>query len=590
MIEIVCPNCQTKGKVPNAASGKKTQCARCAIVFRVPSLDPRPAARKAEPQPEEPLPAREASPSRRDSPPSPRKRRERARLRDDHEEVDHDDEPTDGQSFGKILLGVIALAAAIVTVIALQKIWLKLRNTPSDSNTVAASEADDARASNNSLSNRSPADNRGSRLQSSSAKNSGSSNRAQSAPAKKNGDPVQVFPPPERRLIPPFPQSMNLAENSGFAGPREASSLSRSTTRPLAFSSGSLQPGPWPLAADRVMEAIPAISGPEKRIALPAQGRGVVVFSSTHSRVALFGLDHHRGAQWQVVDLPSGKTLGTLNESNYHGPYVLRSDGKCLLAQARDSRPPKFLVIDIASGGQIGSVSAPDRLDHIEFGPNEKAIIIARDGRLIQLCDWRSDRVETEMEVPEGIRIEATALSHGSRRFFAYSLGQARLEIVDLVEGRIAVSQSLPRDEDGRQCQCQGLAFSVDGQRLAGLFSYHRDRRMVKSWLINGRPDVEHHYGRSQFPEKPPFLKDLGLQWLTDGSGWLVDGQTIVEHDSGQLIWTLPYAGRDQQYPEGPRRIVDSLHIAARTSEQELGVLSLPRDRFLKALRAARGE
>ena len=76
------------------------------------------------------------------------------------------------------------------------------------------------------------------------------------------------------------------------------------------------------------------------------------------------------------------------------------------------------------------------------------------------------------------------------------------------------------------------------------------------------------------------------LQWLPDSSGWLVYDQFLVERNSGQIAWTVPFDDQ-KHWEQGPRKFLDGEYVVIVTKparEKMLKLEKVPRERVQRAM------
>jgi hypothetical protein len=134
------------------------------------------------------------------------------------------------------------------------------------------------------------------------------------------------------------------------------------------------------------------------------------------------------------------------------------------------------------------------------------------------------------------------------------------------------------------------MAFSNDGKELAVLA--HGDAGdYLQAWEFEtGKRTADHAFaGPLLRTAKSGGIVHLQayptpLLCLPDGSGWFVYGQLMIDHDKGNVFWTLP--------PEDPnvlfeRRFLDANHLATVVAKpqlpRQLEIITLPKEEMAAA-------
>jgi hypothetical protein len=77
------------------------------------------------------------------------------------------------------------------------------------------------------------------------------------------------------------------------------------------------------------------------------------------------------------------------------------------------------------------------------------------------------------------------------------------------------------------------------------------------------------------------------LDWLADGSGWLIYGQRIVDRESGRYFWPVPASGGDWT----PRHILpDSrlVYVGSDRGKRLLTIVPLQKEKMEETLKRVR--
>jgi hypothetical protein len=332
---------------------------------------------------------------------------------------------------------------------------------------------------------------------------------------------------------------------------------------------------PWaglpkePAAGDGA-EAVAQAQPPAGKVAVPDGSAFIAPSTASPWVVAFRGFPKE---SWNVVNLQTLE-CGDNNAGGFglHNP-LLSPDGK-LLAGTKGFASTKIEVWSLAERKPLRSMQ-PDQkatgIAYIDFAPPGQLLILWGVGFELWggLWDFDSgDKVRT-FKIGSG---GAYAMSPG-RSYVAIADGK-KIRIFDLAKGAEAGQLTWPGEGPGPVA----AAFSPDGQKLACLFASFNQGRL-RAWdLATGKLTAEHELN-GDFGGKWP------LQWLPDGSGWLVAGKHVVDHDTGSVLWTVPAAPK--KTPAAQVRLVEPKHLALlRGNGVEL--VPLPLEEIAEAARKAK--
>ncbi|MBX3444198.1 MAG: hypothetical protein KF774_17480 [Planctomyces sp.] len=168
----------------------------------------------------------------------------------------------------------------------------------------------------------------------------------------------------------------------------------------------------------------------------------------------------------------------------------------------------------------------------------------ARTGRLIREIAWNSQFDATRCTLSPGGRFLANI--DGFR--------PAPLQFYDLESGELAGEAALPpQNARGEHFEWVDLDFSPDGREFAALRTSQAATELTVFDLATGDAVRSHRLPGQVFASVPSSGAYQGrmLEWLPDGSGWLLVGGLILDDVSGQAVWML-----DPRSNTSPRRIL----------------------------------
>jgi hypothetical protein len=281
----------------------------------------------------------------------------------------------------------------------------------------------------------------------------------------------------------------------------------------------------------------------------------------------------------QVWDL---QTMEKIHEAPF--PFLVQNDMVKHTALSQDGAflaqlsPAKLETLEF----KIGKVARHD-LDMrlglpvaLEFFSQGK-LLLGHDHVVTRFRIWdvSTEKVEMEFHLPArkpGLILRITkgswALSGGGK-YFAIPWSD-HLLVFDLKSGIAVGAKALPKEDGDFGMTCRGLAFSPDGKELAGAFGVGFASRILVWDILTGNL-VANHPIRMNW--RPGIYVKGEVQWLPDGSGWLIGGSTILDRKSGTVLTTIQ---QNDWEGKGPRpRIVDADHIASLSGERSHEVLAL---------------
>lgn len=338
----------------------------------------------------------------------------------------------------------------------------------------------------------------------------------------------------------------------------------------------------------------------ELSIPVPDHYGDPVLYPTTASPFVLLGDNSNDRQRREVFDLRSGASVGRVagnKGSTLHDPMALSPDGRFLAARDISEKPYAVTIWSLADGGpalQTIPLAEEDQvINLLDFlGPDELLLVKVSGGKAL-VYNVQTGKPVRQFELPKLWPEDSYALSPG-RKFMTLVDSHAdptALKVFDVTTGRLVGTQALP-SEGTYDPNAKGVAFSDDGKALSVLFELKGNMHLM-SWDVATGALESHHRaeGRDGFGDEKTYKAARNLQWLPDGTGWLVYDQAIVERSSGQRVWTVPFDERKQGLEEAPRKVLNAGRIAALVKQKDakyLRSLPLPTDKIGAALAAAR--
>ncbi len=325
---------------------------------------------------------------------------------------------------------------------------------------------------------------------------------------------------------------------------------------------------PADIAPDVVLHVPPSFFG------------GDVTFPTAPSSCVAVGRNGDANDVREVWDLAAKKRIGAIRGSvKLEKPLALSPDGG-LLAGRSDR---VIAVFDVKTGRPVAQLEAEGHsVKYLDFAGPGQLVTGDPGDRRFQVWDLKTQKSDLDIAPRDRGEEHAIALSPG-RRFLAM-VSKDNLLVYDLETGRKAGETKVPKHKNNFfELNCKGLAFSPDGAELAGVFESFGTHLLC--W------DVATGKLTHQFPydEKSNVKQTLGaetgsIQWLADRAGWLVFGAIVLDHQSGQRIFTIPNDTPNADKHE--RRIVGKNIVMITIGDGQkrvVGGFALPTETLAKA-------
>lgn len=326
------------------------------------------------------------------------------------------------------------------------------------------------------------------------------------------------------------------------------------------------RPALWNVGVDVPAEmAVPIPVKNQINIAIPGL-RQTVTFPATPSRFLIAGRNDEDSSARQLWDIHQGKVVSRLTgRLSVEGPFALSPDGRFFAAK---SYATTEAVIEIYSLGQDGS----KREHQINVGGNrfwlqtlffagpQKLISVKRQGvnHLLECWEVGTSRKLLELKMDPFFPVQTLAPSPTGR--YLVLCHDSKLRVHDLDTKTLAGEVELPTDEEPGANVTVQVAWSPDGQEIAGLFSDAFGKFRIIAWKADtGLVSVEHRYPQGLgSPRHNPFDEGPELIWLPDRSGWLARRYLVIDYQTGSTLAGLPPGEALQQVYD--RRPLDVDH------------------------------
>lgn len=355
-----------------------------------------------------------------------------------------------------------------------------------------------------------------------------------------------------------------------------------------------LLPGPevraesdWPIKADPPAQSADIRLDDKWAAPLPRRdgsaGRSMLR-PATPSPFVLLGYDTgtRNCAVWNLVD---GKKTGELSVDFgfTQRTSALSPDGKHLVVL----HPPKIEVWNVESGRKVRTFGvAAYTLDYVAFRNNDEFIVRwdgVRRARVTVLSLGAKGPAEVNIDLPVDVDDNSLAISPGGKYLAALQANGNQMLFVDLDGRKVAKSLDLGKPASAFWYNAKAASFSPDGTELALLLE-SGPLELVLFDLATGK----------RFPGLRVESKDSGLsatahhdrlQWVPDGSGWLIGGSSLVDRNTSQIVWR--FIGHRGGYPQ----LIALDHLLVTAGKGESAVVQASRipwkeiDRLLEAVK-----
>ena len=321
----------------------------------------------------------------------------------------------------------------------------------------------------------------------------------------------------------------------------------------------------WPIKVDPPTEQFEF--KPPADWAIPMPGRkdskqGGLLRPATPSRYMLVGLGMGVTpvAVWDLVDR---KRIGEIQVDLAYGPpsSALSTDGRHLLTY----HAPKVEIWNIETGKKVRWYGKDVYgMSYMAFR-NKDEVLVRWDpvGRTRVTILSLVEKGEKQLVFPEDVDEGSFAISPGGKYLVALKANGNEMYFADLDERKVLGSVDLGKPDGSFWHTPKGAALSHDGTELAMIFESGKQELVVfdvaTGKRLPGIPVTQREGGR------PPAFHDR-LQWMPDGSGWLVHGVGLLDRNSGVPVWTYTY------HPSGYPQLVGIDHLMMVSGKGETAV------------------
>ena len=363
------------------------------------------------------------------------------------------------------------------------------------------------------------------------------------------------------------------AERDAPRAPSSRRTTVQTQTHPGAAAHKPLESEAWKAVAD------PKSETDLQSVALSVSVSGSLAFPGHGGTAVMYGNRTIDGLT--VSDLETGKTIGRLPKTKpIPVPRVLSPSGEFYVGRELGVTPSGSVnVWRIATGEVTHTLKISELVPPIFLG------FVDQDRLLSLTCkpeQWKVDVWDMDtgqqvkhFEVPfdSSARFEAATVSPGGR--YVALVDRLWLHVYDIKEGKCSGRVELPDSEGEAPARRTELRFRSDGSELGALLAGEPHCRLICWDFATGQVVLEtRQQSKSQLRwEHAEVTGYQGpwLDWLPDGSGWLMYGHLIVDRKTGQIDGKLDSKVRF------PRRLLGNgkMVIAHRPEGHRTDVLEL---------------
>ena len=263
-----------------------------------------------------------------------------------------------------------------------------------------------------------------------------------------------------------------------------------------------------------------------------------VTFAENGGHFVALGRNGGKGESRTFHDLATGKKIGELSNTAQVEKRTLSPDGKLFAGVVGGFGKSVLTVFDVAKGKMVADVPVKNGAEFVTFVSNDKFVYQGGFGdKNIHVFDAKSGTELATFVLGKGFRRCPPSFSPGGK-YVAVAEGD-EIAILSLSDGSEAGRVSV-KGEAGRYFSCEWVSFSADGAFFAALAGASLEPRVQVWSMADGKRVADIAL---QKPGRFAFYDGPKLEWAPDGTGWLLNGSTMYDRESGKILWKVPEDG-----------------------------------------------
>src|SRR5947209_12711854 len=246
-----------------------------------------------------------------------------------------------------------------------------------------------------------------------------------------------------------------------------------------------------------------------------------------------------------VFDTRDGKQVGVLQGKIefLEKPSALSPDGKLFACAGGFRRTPSITVVDLAAG-KPREIALDKKADYVEFIGPARLLAVANFENLFTVIDTATGKADKPFKTGRRVGFQPIVAVSPDGKTLAVPEDEnfkKTLQFYDLTTGQKGATVPLPEAKPFGY-GCEGLAFSADAKRLAGVFK-GGNKPTALVWQADGGK-LTAELPLTDAP-KNGFFNGPKFQWSPDGKACLVYGELVIDPESGKSVWKAdpPFTG-----------------------------------------------
>jgi hypothetical protein len=268
-----------------------------------------------------------------------------------------------------------------------------------------------------------------------------------------------------------------------------------------------------------------------------------VLFPQIPSLMVALGVNEKTTDIREVWDIANAKKLGQITKLDLEGSQLmaLSPDGRHFAAKPQFDEMIKLQ--DVVADRTIKTLQIADmRPDLLAFRSNTE-LLLGEDGK-IQVYALPAFKKDREFPIADWVVRDGWSLSPGGKYLTAVirkSGLRQEVRLIDLTSGETAGAIVVAAGD----ADCQGIAFSLDGMKLAAKVEADARTGIEVFDVATGARSTEYWFDGQELARQGHY-QGPSIEWAPGAVRLIVDGQFIVNTSSGaiesKLTETLPYA------------------------------------------------